>query len=65
MPKLSNCNSVTICLYTMDYKGISMSKEKGFIIVGLISNPEQANEIQGIVKLSILGFRMQDLSKEV
>ena len=52
-------------LYTTDYKGISMSKESGFIIVGLVDSPEQANEIQGIVKLSILGFHIQDLNMEV
>ena len=52
-------------LNTLKNKGYSMSKESGFIIVGIVDSPQQAMEIQGIVKLSILGFHIQDISKEV
>ena len=50
---------------TIEHIVNSMSKENGFIIVGIVNTPEQAIEIQGIVRLSVLGFRMQDLPKGV
>lgn len=52
-------------LYTTNYKVISMSKETGFVIVGFIDSPKQADEIQGIVKLAKLGQHIQDLNKGV
>ena len=42
-----------------------MSKETGFVIVGFVDSPQQANEIQGIVKHAILGFHIQDIDKGV
>ena len=42
-----------------------MSKETGFVIVGFIDSPEQANEITGILKLAKLGQHIQDLNKGV
>ena len=42
-----------------------MSKETGFVIVGFIDSPQQADEIAGILKLAILGERIQNINKGV
>ena len=63
--KITKCKYYTEYLNTTDYIVNNMLKETGFVIVGIIDSPQQAMEIQGIVKLSILGFHIQDINKEV
>ena len=62
---MSKRKTISKSLYTPDYKRVSMSKEIGFVIVGFIDSPEQANEITGILKLAKLGQHIQDLNKGV
>ena len=42
-----------------------MTKENGFVVVGFIDSPQQANEIAEILKLTKLRERIQDLPKGV
>lgn len=62
---MSKRKTISKGLYTTNYKVISMSKETGYVVVGLLDSPEQASEIKKIVNLSIIGFHMQDLNKGV
>lgn len=62
---MSKRKTISKSLYTTNYKVISMSKETGLMVVGFIDTPEQANEIQGIVRLTTLAWHIQDLNKGV